>query len=193
MPQPFPGLAGKGHWGIWIAAGIMALFLLGGCSTNYRVESTRYAAFDGEINQHSRLIQAPAHRLFEIVTNEARFQAILPEGTVLIHEDPPPYQAGAKVRMQINHIFKLTWQSQIEEVLTDKKIRLTFLDGFFAGGAEIWEFEPLSGTTRTTHTIIVDPQGFWRKLAWNLKVRLKHDKMVEQMLDNLERVAKEQQ
>jgi ribosome-associated toxin RatA of RatAB toxin-antitoxin module len=191
MQQTIPGIAGAGCWRIWAAAGVVSLFLLIGCSTKYRVESTRYAEFDGEINQHSRLIQAPAHRLFEIVTDADRFQAILPEGTVLTHEDPPPYQAGATVRMHINHIFKLTWQSQVEEVIPDKKIRLTFLDGFFAGGAEIWEFEKQADMTRTTHTIIVDPKGFWRKFAWNLKVRLKHDKMVEQMLDNLEQVATE--
>jgi len=192
MPQPNPGIAGFGCWRFLIALNGVILFLLIGCSTTYRVESTRYAEFDGEINQHTRLIQVPAHILFQIITNEDRFQAILPEGTVLTHETPPPLKPGATVRMHINYIFKLTWQSQVEEVIPDKKIRLTFLDGFFAGGAEFWEFETEEGGTRTTHTIIVDPQGFWRKSAWNLKVRLKHDKMVEQMLDNLERVANEQ-
>lgn len=170
--------------------GLVVLLVLIGCSTQYRVDATtRYAEFDGEINQHARLIHAPAQRLFAIVTDQDRFQSILPEGTVLVHESAPPYQPGATVRMYINHIFKLTWQSRIEEVVPSRKIRLTFVDGFFAGGAEIWEFETADGGTRTTHTIIVDPQGFWRKVAWNLKVRLKHDKMVEQMLDNLELVA----
>ena len=172
-------------------AALMCMLLLGGCSTHYRISSTGYAGFEGEVNQHTRLIPAPAQTLFAIVTTEDRFQTILPQGTVLVHESGPPYRPGATVRMQINHIFKLTWRSRIEEVRPAQRIRLTFLDGFFAGGTELWEFETQTGGTRVTHTIVVDPQGFWRKIAWNLKVRLKHDKMVEQMLDNLKRVAME--
>ena len=173
----------------WFVACVALLVFIGGCSTKYRLEETQYGGFEGEVNQHSRLIRAPADRLFDIVTDEDRFQAILPEGTVLVHATPPPYQTGTVVRMHINHIFKLTWQSQVVQLIPDKKIRLVFLDGFFAGGAEIWEFDAQKAGTRITHTIIVDPQGFWRKIAWNLKARLKHDKIVEQMLDRLERAA----
>jgi ribosome-associated toxin RatA of RatAB toxin-antitoxin module len=176
----------------WYVLASAILGIVVGCSTQYRVTSTRYAEFEGEINQHSRLIRASARELFEVVTVEARFQSILPQGTVLTHETAPPYQAGSRVCMHINHIFKLKWTSQVEEVVPDKKIRLTFLDGFFAGGTEIWEFDVEPGGTRATHTIIVNPNGFWRKLAWNLKVRLKHDTMVEQMLDNLARLAERQ-
>ena len=56
-------------------------------------------------------------------------------------------------------------------------------------GTEIWELEPEDEFTRTTHTIIVQPQGILKKMVWNLKVRRKHDKMVEAFLDNLKRVA----
>jgi uncharacterized protein YndB with AHSA1/START domain len=167
----------------------MFFLLVSGCSTQYRLAASHYQGFEGEINQHSRLIQAPAETLFDIVTDEERFKAVLPEGTVLTQETPPPYQPGTVVRINVNHIFKLTWQSQVKEVIPAKKIRLTFLNGFFAGGTELWEFVAEEGGTRTTHTIIVDPQGLGRKIAWNLKARLKHDRMVEQMLDNLKRIA----
>jgi len=100
-----------------------------------------------------------------------------------------PYQAGTLVNTKIDHIFKLFWRSQVNEITQYKKIRLQFLSGFFAGGTEIWELEPENEFTRTTHTIIVQPQSFLKKLAWNLKVRRKHDKMVEVVLDNLKRAA----
>jgi RNA binding exosome subunit len=63
------------------------------------------------------------------------------------------------------------------------------LDGFFAGGTEIWELETLGEETQVTHTIIVQPKGFFGNLVWTLKMRIKHDKMVEAVLDNLKRVS----
>ena len=100
-----------------------------------------------------------------------------------------PYQVGTFVNTKIDHIFKLLWRSQVIELEKDKKVRLQFLSGFFAEGTEFWELEPENEFTRTTHTIIVQPRGFLKKLAWNLKVRRKHDKMVEAFLDNLKRAA----
>ena len=99
------------------------------------------------------------------------------------------YQVGTFVNTKIDHIFKLLWRSQVVEIIPDKKIRLQFLNGFFVGGTEIWELDPLNEYTRIIHTIIVQPQGFLKKLAWNLKVRRKHDKMVEAVLDNLNRTG----
>ena len=167
-----------------VGCAILVVFICG-CSTKYRLDATDYDGFEGEINQHTRWIHATAEELFAVVTDENRFQDLLPEGTVLTHVTPPPYQPGTIVRINVNHIFKLTWRSEVVEVLPHRRIRLTFLDGFFAGGTEIWEFAAENDGTRTTHTIIVNPQGFWRKVAWNLKARRKHDQMVEQMLDNL--------
>jgi hypothetical protein len=74
-------------------------------------------------------------------------------------------------------------------LIPDRKIRIQFLDGFFAGGTEIWELESVGEYTRVTHTIIVKPKGLVSQLAWILKVRLKHNKMVEALLDNLEEVS----
>jgi hypothetical protein len=74
-------------------------------------------------------------------------------------------------------------------VIPDRKIRIQFLDGFFAGGTEIWELESVGEYTRVTHIIIVQPKGFLRRLAWVLKVRLKHNKMIEALLDNLKELS----
>ena len=165
---------------------ILCLF---GCSTKYTVKSPEYDVYGGEVNQHTRLIQAERSRIFQILTQEEMFKKICPKGTIVTYEPPLPYQAGMLVRTKIDHIFKLEWRSRVEEVITDTKIRLQFLDGFFAGGTEIWEFESIGESTRVTQTIIMKPNGFVRKMFWGLKVRLKHNKMVETFLDNLQRVS----
>jgi len=160
-----------------------------GCSTKYIVTSDKYAQYEGEANQHTRLIKADARRIYRILTRKDMFKAVCPPGTIITYESPLPYQVGTLVDTKIDHIFKLRWRSQVVEVIPDKKVRLQFLDGFFAGGTEIWELEPENGFTKTTHTIIVQPQGFLKKLVWSLKVRGKHNKMTEAFLDNLKRVA----
>jgi len=165
------------------------IFLLWGCSTKYIVTSEKYAQYEGEVNRHTRLIRADARRIFRILTHEDKFKAVCSQGTIVTYESPLPYQVGTYIDTSIDHIFKLRWRSQVVEVIPDKKIRLQFLDGFFAGGTEIWELEPEKGFTKTTHTIIFHSQGFFKKLVWSLKVRGKHDKMTEAFLDNLQRIA----
>ena len=123
------------------------------------------------------------------MTDELRFSEVCPKGTIVTHESPLPYQVGTIVKTRIDHIYKLEWNSRVEEITPDTKIRLQFLDGFFSGGAEIWELEPAGDHTRVSHTIIVQPRGLLRKFAWHIKVRLKHDKMLEALLDNLKRVC----
>ena len=168
---------------------IFFLLLLTGCSSKHNHTFDKYAAYEGEINQHTRLIHAEPHRIFHILTHQDSFNSICPKGTIVIFEPMSSYQVGTFVNTKIDHIFKLVWRSQVVEINQDKKIRLQFLSGFFAGGTEIWELEPENEFTRTTHTIIVKPQGFLKKMAWNIKVRRKHDRMVEAFLDNLKRVA----
>lgn len=164
------------------------LFLsLQGCSTKYIIKSPKYAEYEGEINQHTRLIKTERGRVFHILTHEETFSQVCPKGTIVTHESPPPYQVGTLVKTRVEHIFRLGWNSRVQEVIHDRKIRLRFLNGFLAGATEIWELESVGEYTRVTHTIIVQPKGFFRKPAWNLKVRLKHDKMVEAFLDNLKR------
>ena len=168
---------------------IFLLFLLTGCSGKHNHTFDKYSQFEGEINQHSRLIQADSHCIFHILTHQDTFNSICPKGTIVTFEPMLPYQVGTFVNTKIDHIFKLLWRSQVVEINPYKKIRLQFLSGFFAGGTEIWELEPVNEFTRITHTIIVQPQGFLKRMAWNLKVRRKHNKMVEAVLDNLKQAA----
>jgi hypothetical protein len=160
-----------------------------GCSTDYVIKSSRYPEYEGEINQHRRLIRTDRPRIFQILTDESRFSEVCPKGTIVTHESPLPYQVGTIVKTRIDHIYKLEWSSRVEDITPDTRICLQFLDGFFSGGAEIWELEPAGDRTRVSHTIIVQPRGFLRKLAWHMKVRLKHDKMLEALLDNLQRIC----
>ena len=175
-----------------LLAAVLLFLSFQGCSTKYTITSPKYAEYEGEINQHTRLVRAERSHVFQILTQEESFKKICPKGTILTHESPPPYQAGTLVKTRIVHIFQLEWNSRVEEVIPDSKIRLQFLGGFFAGGTEIWELESQEGYTRVTHTIIVQPKGLLKKLAWASKVRLKHDKMVEALLDNLKRLCETQ-
>jgi hypothetical protein len=168
---------------------IFLVFLLTGCSIKHNHNFDKYSQYEGEINQHTRLIHAESRRIFYILTHQDSFNSICPKGTIVTFGPTLPYQVGTFVNTKIDHIFKLLWRSQVIEINQNKKIRLQFLSGFFAGGTEIWELEPENEFTGTTHTIIVKPQGFLKRLAWNLKVRRKHDKMVEAFLDNLKRAA----
>jgi len=168
---------------------VCLLLFLPGCSPKYSAPADEYPQYEGEINRHTRLIQADSQRIFRILTREDLFKAICPQDTIVTYEAPLPYQEGTLVSTKIDHIFKLTWRSRVVEFIPDHKIRLQFLEGFFAGGTEIWKLESENGFTRTTHTLIIQPSGILKKLAWSLKVRRKHDKMVEVLLDNLEQVA----
>lgn len=171
--------------------GLVMILLLGlwqGCSSKYTIQAPEYASHEGEINQHSRLVKADQKSIFQSITEERSFQKLCPKGTIFTYETPPPYQVGTIVKVKIDHIFKLQWKTQVEELDPNRMIRLRFLDGFFADGTELWELKEEDGLTRVTHTIIVKPKGL-KKLAWLLKVRLKHDRIVEAVLDNLKKAS----
>ncbi len=164
---------------------VLFVFSLVACSSKYTVKSSEYAGWKGEINQHVRLIKADPNQVFHILTEEKDFGEICPEGTVVIHESPFPFREGSLVKTKIDNIFDLEWNSRVEEIIADRRIRLKFLDGFFSGGTEIWELEEVDQCSRLSHTIIFQQSGFLNKIAWLLKVRTKHDDMVEVFLDNL--------
>jgi ribosome-associated toxin RatA of RatAB toxin-antitoxin module len=164
-----------------------------GCSVKHHRTSDKYAQYKGELNQHTRLIRCESRRVFHILTHQDEFKNICPKGTIVTFEPNFPYRVGTIVHTKIDHIFKLSWRSQVVEINQYRKIRLQFLNGYFAGGTEIWELVPENNTsTKVTHTIIFQHQGFLKKLAWKLKVGRKHDKMVEALLDNFKRKAETQ-
>jgi hypothetical protein len=178
-----------GGKGLYLLTTLLLFLSLHGCSTKYIITSPQYNQYEGEINQHTRLIRAEKNRIFQILTQEEAFQEISPKGIIVTHESPPPYRVGTLIKTKIVHIVKLDWNSRVEEVIPDRKIRLQFLNGFFTGGTEIWELDSVNEYTRVAHTIIVQPKGFFKNLAWILKVRRKHDTIVEALLDNLKKVS----
>lgn len=164
---------------------VLLFLLLSACSSRYAIITPQYGEYQGEVNHHTRLIKASRERVFKILTREETFQKICPEGTRVTCVSPYSYKEGTQLNTKIDHIFDLEWNTQIKEINPNKRIRLQFLDGFFAGGTEIWELREEGEFCRVSHTIIVEPRGFLRKSAWIFKVRGKHDKMVEIFLDNL--------
>jgi hypothetical protein len=168
---------------------LFVFLLLAGCSSPYTVLPSNGPVYSGEANQHIRWIQADSQRIFQLLTSPQGMQSLCPEGTIVSFLSPAPYLEGDLVETRIEHIFKLKWISQVEQVVANQSIRLIFQSGFFSGGTELWEFYPETNGTRVRHTIIVDPKGFFKQLAWVTKVRYKHDKMVESFLDNLKRTA----
>ena len=171
-----------------LAVAVLLLSCLAGCASRYTIKAPEYARYNGEINQHKRLIRAQKNRIFQILTNEKAIQDICPEGTIVTHESPLSYGVGTLVNTKVNHLFNLEWNARVEEVIPHEMIRLRFLDGFFTGGTEIWEIEEQGEYTLVSNTIIVRPGSFLRKMVWILKVRRKHDKMVEAFLENLQKV-----
>ncbi|MBW1723280.1 MAG: SRPBCC family protein [Deltaproteobacteria bacterium] len=173
-----------------LLTGTMFVFLLQGCASRYTVQPTpRYASIQGEFNRHSRVVRAGKERIFRMLTHGELFGALCPKGTIVTFLTPGPYGVGTLIHTRIEHLFHLEWHSRVEEVVPEERIRLRFLDGFFAGGVEIWELEPAGDGTRVTQTIIVEPRGLLRKAAWLLKVRNRHDVMVEKFLDRLKEYA----
>jgi hypothetical protein len=164
---------------------MLLLLFFQGCASKYTVPSSAYPDYEGEVNQHSRLIKAENQRIFHILTHEKSFKTVCPKGIIVTYATLPPYQVGTIVNTKIDHIFDLEWRSQVMAMIPNKRIRLQFLDGFFRQGTEIWNLEHEGEFTKTTHTIIIEVNGFFKKMAWRLKVRPKHDKMVEAFLDNL--------
>ena len=168
---------------------LSVLLLFGGCASQYTVLPSKTDAYPGEVNRHVRWIQADSQRIFQILTSPQGMKSLCPAGTIVSYLSPSAYVEGNLVETRIEHIFKLKWTSQVEHVVPNQSIRLTFQNGFFSGGTELWEFHPQSDGTRVSHTIIIEPKGFFKRLAWRAKVRRKHDNIVELLLDNLKQTA----
>jgi len=165
------------------------LLLLTGCASQYTVLPTKEPAFSGEANRHVRWIQADSQQIFQILTSPQGMKSLCPDGTEVLYLSPIPYAEGDLVETRIEHVFKFKWISQVDQVVANQSIRLTFQNGFFSGDKELWELYPESNGTRVSHTIFVEPRGFIKRLIWAAKVRHKHDKMVELLLDNLKQTA----
>jgi len=145
---------------LYLLAALLLFVSLYGCSTKYIITSPQYNQYEGEINQHTRLIRAEKNLIFQILTQEEAFKKICPQGIIVTHESPPPYRVGLLIKTRILHIIKLDWNSRVEEIIPDKKIRLLFLNGFFTGGTEIWELDSVDEYTRVTTQLLYNRKVF---------------------------------
>jgi ribosome-associated toxin RatA of RatAB toxin-antitoxin module len=171
--------------GLWLT---WAALWLVGCSTAQTSFYKTYPQYHGETNQHKRLITAPADQIYDILTSPSAFSQLVPEYTYVTF-DAETYGVGTRLTVQIDHLLKFTWHTQVKEVVPNKRIRMEFLDGLFKGGAEIWELEPQEGKTLVLQTIVVEPRGWIRQFIWNFKARDRHDAMIENFLDGLQVMA----
>ncbi len=138
----------------------------------------------GEQNRHERWIATDSDHVFTVLTDPEAFTRLIPPYTRVRFDTPPPYRTGTRVTTHIDHLIKLAWHSRVGRVLPGRRIELSFLDGPFKGGTEIWELVPEANGTRVLHTISVAPRGFMR-LIWKWKGRTRHNDLTEQFLDNL--------
>ena len=69
-----------------LAVAVLLLSCLTGCASRYTIKAPEYARYNGEINQHKRLIRAQKSGIFQILTNEKAIQEIFPEGTIVTHK-----------------------------------------------------------------------------------------------------------
>ncbi len=168
------------------------IFMPLGCSSRYTIQPSPHERYPGEVNRHVRWIQTEPDHIYRILTHPEGIKNLCPRGTIVSYLSPQPYSVGDIVETRVEHVFKLKWTARVDQVIENRLIRLTFQDGFFKDGTELWEFSSQENGTRVSHTIIVEPKGFLKRLAWVTKVRRKHDKMVEIFLDNLKKVAEVQ-
>ncbi|MCP4748471.1 MAG: SRPBCC family protein [Desulfobacteraceae bacterium] len=159
------------------------------CSTPQTSVYKRYNSYSGEINQHSRLINASPEKIFGILTDPVQYTSLAPAYTHIAFYTPPPYRKGSRFKIDIDHLLNFSWYSEVQEVVSNRKTRLTFLDGLFKGGAEIWELVPKNDKTLVIQTIIVSPEGWFHTFIWNFKARKRHDVIIETLLDNLKQHA----
>jgi hypothetical protein len=69
-----------------LAVAVLLLSCLTGCASRYTIKFPEYTRYNGEINQHKRLICAQKIRIFQVLTNEKTIQEIYPEGTIVTHK-----------------------------------------------------------------------------------------------------------
>lgn len=171
---------------LYFYAAFVLILSFHGCSSKYTVKTSEYYDSSCVINQHTRLIKANKAQVFRTLTQEKTFREICPASTIVNYESLPPFRVGTIVKTKIEQLFTFEWHSRVEQIEVDSKIRLRFLDGFFADGTEKWEMEKEGPHTRVTHTIIFQPDNIFKNLAWKLKVKDRHDDLVETFFDNLE-------
>lgn len=166
-----------------------------GCATPPPVpERLEFLNYQGYVNEHHTLIQAPTSRVFDVLTDFDRFVTLVPSDRVQLSKvTPGPYQVGTTIRAETIYKIKLNWNSKVVQMQKDRLLILQFQDGPFRGGYEVWELKPQGSSTRASHTLVYNISNFFYRLVWMLKRgERKHNTLTEVTLLNLKRECEEE-
>jgi hypothetical protein len=172
----------------YISCLLIAIFCIS-CCTKPIPDRFRYLNFKGNINQHRKLIKAKPEVIFNAITDNSTFKTLYPADRIEVSKvSEGPYAVGTILNTQTKYFVRLSWQSQVIEIVPDQKIVLLFISGVLKDGYEIWELNKAGEYTEVTHTLFYKVNGFFYSLIWTLKNGDgKHDYLVEETLDQLKR------
>jgi ribosome-associated toxin RatA of RatAB toxin-antitoxin module len=173
---------------------VIAASLLTGCATLPPVpERLEFLNYQGQVNEHHTLIQAPPTRVFHVLTDFDRFVTLIPSERVQLKKVTlGPYQVGTIIRAETIYKIKLTWDSQVVQIKKDRLLVLKFQNGPFQEGYEVWELKAKGSCTRVSHTLVYNISNFFYRLLWLLKQGEKrHNTLTEVTLLNLKRECEE--
>ena len=177
----------------WLLVGLVALTFWG-CATPPPVpERLEFLNYQGQVNEHYTLIQAPTSRVFAVLTDFDRFVTLIPSERVQLSKvTPGPYGVGTTIRAETIYKIKLSWDSQVVKLKKNRLLVLQFQDGPFRGGYEVWELAPQGTCARVSHTLIYNLSNFLYRLVWVLKRgENHHNTLTEVTLLNLKRECEE--
>lgn len=172
----------------------LLIFTLTGCATSPPVpERLEFLNYQGQVNEHHTLIQAPPSRVFHVLIDFDSFVTLIPSDRVqLTKVSPGAYRVGTTIRAETNYKIKLSWDSQVVQIQEDRLLVLQFQNGPFRGGYEVWELQGNGSCTRVSHTLVYNISNFFYRLVWLLKRGEKrHNILTEVTLLNLKRECEE--
>jgi ribosome-associated toxin RatA of RatAB toxin-antitoxin module len=150
-----------------------------------------YLGYAGRVNEHRIAIDAPAERIFSILTDYDRFSCLVPSDRIRVSKETAgPYGVGTVIRTQTGYQIKVSWTARVIDVQEGRRIVLQFQEGMFRGGYEIWELREEGERTHVSHTILFNIANVIYRVLWVLKdVESKHDTLVEATLRNLKNAS----
>jgi ribosome-associated toxin RatA of RatAB toxin-antitoxin module len=172
----------------------LMVFALHGCATPPPVpKRLEFLNYQGQLNEHHIIIQAPPSRVFHVLTDFDRFLTLIPSDRVRLKKmTPGPYQVGTTIRAETIFKIKLSWESRVVQIQKDRSLVLQFQSGPFRGGYEVWGLETAGSCTRVSHTLVYNISNFFYRLVWLLKQgEKKHNTMTDVTLLNLKRECEE--
>jgi ribosome-associated toxin RatA of RatAB toxin-antitoxin module len=171
----------------------VAALLLSDCATPPVPERLEFLNYQGQVNEHHIIIQAPPSRVFDVLTDFDRFVTLIPSNRVRLKKmTPGPYQVGTTIRAETTYKIKLIWDSQVEQIQKDRLLVLQFQNGPFKGGYEVWELKTTGSCTRMSHTLVYNISNSFYRLVWLMKRgERRHNILTEVTLLNLKRECEE--